>query len=118
MIASVINGAVAPGGFVAVLGPSGAGKTRRAVALIFQQFNLIRRLTALDNVLVRRLAHVPTWRVLLRCFPREDRQRALHCADGIVALRAGRVVEDAPAGRLDVRAIEQIYERAGAVAET
>src|SRR5436853_615983 len=38
---------------------------RRATALIFQQFNLIRRLTALENVLVGRLAHVPTWRVVL-----------------------------------------------------
>jgi phosphonate transport system ATP-binding protein len=222
--------AVGAGEFVAVLGPSGAGKTtlfrcltgltrpdrgtvrvdghdvwsgprelrlaRRAVALIFQQFNLIRRLTALENVLVGRLAHVPTWRVVLRRFTRADRQLALRCldtvglldkaavradqlsggqqqrvaiaralaqnakliladepvasldpessatvlqslrsavgagvavvaslhqvhlarayADRIVALRDGRVVEDAATARLDVRAIEQIYERSGA----
>ena len=35
-------------------------------------------------------------------------------ADRIVALRNGRIVEDAPAGRLDGRSIEQIYERTGA----
>jgi ABC-type phosphate/phosphonate transport system ATPase subunit len=29
------------------------------VALIFQQFNLVRRLTAHHNVLAGRLAHVP-----------------------------------------------------------
>jgi phosphonate transport system ATP-binding protein len=34
-------------------------------------------------------------------------------ADRILALRAGRLVEDAPAARLDVRSIEQIYEPAG-----
>ncbi|MGH7305181.1 MAG: hypothetical protein ACRELZ_18000 [Candidatus Rokuibacteriota bacterium] len=34
-------------------------------------------------------------------------------ADRIVALRDGRIVEDAPAARLDTRAIEQIYERNG-----
>jgi phosphonate transport system ATP-binding protein len=37
---------------------------------------------------------------------------AIAYADRIIALRAGRVVEDAPAGRLDARALEQIYGRA------
>ena len=224
---------VAAGEFVAVLGPSGAGKTtlfrcmtgltrpdagsvrvhgrdlggldarglrtaRRQIALIFQQFNLIRRLTALQNVLAGRLAVVPTWRVLLRHFPAADRDLALRCldrvgmmeraearadqlsggqqqrvaiaralaqeatviladepvasldpesatsvletlrivaaagvavvaslhqvhlamtyADRIVALRAGSVVQDAPVGCIDRRAIEQIYERNGEAA--
>ncbi len=219
-----------PGEFVAVLGPSGAGKTtlfrcltgltpadagvvtlggrplaamsrrelraaRRDVALIFQQFNLIRRLTAIQNVLAGRLALAPTWRVLARRFTRTDRQLALRCldavglldrayaradqlsggqqqrvaiaralaqeakviladepvasldpessatvldtlrrvakagvtvvaslhqvhlattyADRIVALKNGRVVTDAPAARLDARAIDQIYARDG-----
>jgi phosphonate transport system ATP-binding protein len=166
---------------------------RQTVALIFQQFNLIRRLTALQNVLVGRLAHVSTWRVLLRRFTRADRQRALRCldtvglldkaavradqlsggqqqrvaiaralaqnarviladepvasldpesaatvlaslrsavgagvavvaslhqvhlarayADRILALRAGRLVQDAPTAQLDVHSLEQIYER-------
>ena len=34
-------------------------------------------------------------------------------ADRIVALRDGRIVEDAPASQLDTRTIEQIYERNG-----
>jgi phosphonate transport system ATP-binding protein len=223
-----VSFAVRRGEFVAVLGPSGAGKTtlfrcltrltrpdtgtvsvngremssaegralraaRHDVALIFQQFNLIRRLTALQNVLVGRLAAVPTWRVLTRLFARADRQLALRCldtvglldkagaradqlsggqqqrvaiaralaqdatviladepvasldpesaaavlaclraaaatgvavvaslhqvhlattyADRILALRAGRVVEDAPVARVDARALEQIYDR-------
>jgi phosphonate transport system ATP-binding protein len=224
-----------PGEFVAVLGPSGAGKTtlfrcligltpvdsgsvtldgreiagmsrrelrtaRQSIALIFQQFNLIRRLTAVQNVLAGRLAHVPTWRVLIRRFARPDRQLALRCldavgllerayaradqlsggqqqrvaiaralaqearviladepvasldpesaaavldtlhrvakagvavvaslhqvhlamsyADRIVALRAGRVVADAPATSLDARAVEQIYARSGEPGES
>ena len=109
---------VRPGEVVAVLGPSGAGKTtlfrcltgltpldagsvivngrllshargrelrmaRRDVALIFQQFNLIRRLTALQNVLAGRLAQTRTWRVVLRRFARADRQLALGCLDTV-----------------------------------
>ena len=219
---------VRPGEFVAVLGPSGAGKTtlfrcltgltlpddgsvsidgreirrrhvfrgtRSDVALIFQQFNLIRRLTAIENVLVGRLARVATWRVLVRRFARADRQLALRCldtvglldraytradqlsggqqqrvaiaralaqdatviladepvasldpesaatvleclraavaagvavvaslhqvefarvyADRIVALRAGRIVEDAPAVQIDERTLELIYSKNG-----
>jgi phosphonate transport system ATP-binding protein len=222
--------AVRRGEFVAVLGPSGAGKTtlfrcltgltapdagevsldgreltrlrgrglrtaRRDVALIFQQFNLVRRLSALQNVLGGRLAVTPTWRVLLRRFTYADRQLALRgldtvglldkaytradqlsggqqqrvaiaralaqnarviladepvasldpeaaatvldslraaaaggvavvaslhqvhlaraYADRIIALRAGRVVEDAPAAQVDARVLESIYGRNG-----
>jgi phosphonate transport system ATP-binding protein len=102
---------VRSGEFVAVLGPSGAGKTtlfrcltgltrpdagavvvdgldvaaghrhdvqaaRRQIALIFQQFNLIRRLTALQNVLAGRLAEAPTWRVMSRHFARAASARS------------------------------------------
>ena len=226
---------VEPGEFVAVLGPSGAGKTtlfrcltglttpdagsvivrgrdisrigrrelratRQDVALIFQQFNLVRRLTALHNVLAGRLARLPAWRVVMRRFARPDRQRALACldavglldrayaradqlsggqqqrvaiaralaqeatviladepvasldpesaatvletlravartgvavvaslhqvqfaatyADRIIALRAGRVVENAPTAQLDARALEQIYAPASSMVGT
>ncbi|MGC2202808.1 MAG: ATP-binding cassette domain-containing protein, partial [Stellaceae bacterium] len=56
---------------------------RREVGLIFQQFNLIRRLSALDNVLAGRLGNVPTWRVMLRRFPHRDRQLALAALDRV-----------------------------------
>ncbi len=56
---------------------------RREVALIFQQFNLVRRISALQNVLGGRLAFVPAWRVLSRRFALADRQLALRCLDGV-----------------------------------
>ena len=56
---------------------------RGEIGLIFQQFNLIRRLSALDNVLVGRLDDVSTWRVMLRRFPHRDRQLALAALDRV-----------------------------------
>jgi len=100
--------------FVAVLGPSGAGKTtlfrcltgllapdrgtvrvgdddigtlrgpaRRRIAVVFQQFNLVNRLSAFENVLAGRLGYVPAWRGWLRCFTRADRLIALECLDRV-----------------------------------
>lgn len=51
-------------------------EARRDVGVVFQQFNLIRRLTALENVLAGRLRAAPLWRVAARRFSDEDRQRA------------------------------------------
>ncbi len=55
----------------------------REVGFIFQQFNLIRRRNALDNVLAGRLGQVPTWRVVAGRFSRQDRQLALAALDRV-----------------------------------
>jgi phosphonate transport system ATP-binding protein len=55
----------------------------RDVGLIFQQFNLVERVSAIDNVLVGRLGHVATWRVALRCFTAAERQRALEALETV-----------------------------------
>jgi len=59
------------------------GGARAEIGLIFQQFNLVRRLSARDNVLAGRLAEVPTWRVLARRFDPADEQLALACLDRV-----------------------------------
>jgi phosphonate transport system ATP-binding protein len=56
---------------------------RRSIGLIFQQFNLIGRLCALDNVLAGRLGAIPTWRAVLRKFQAADRQIALAALDRV-----------------------------------
>jgi phosphonate transport system ATP-binding protein len=45
---------------------------RARSAMIFQQFNLVGRLDVLTNVLMGRLAQVPTWRSLAQMWPEQD----------------------------------------------
>jgi phosphonate transport system ATP-binding protein len=52
---------------------------RRQMGMIFQQFNLVRRATVLENVLAGRLGHVPGVPSLFGRFPRHDREIALAC---------------------------------------
>ena len=50
---------------------------RARSAMIFQQFNLVGRLDVLTNVLMGRLATVPTWRSLVQLWPDEDKAIAM-----------------------------------------
>ena len=56
----------------------GMRRARRSMGMIFQEFNLVERLTVLENVLSGRLGFTPTWRALTRMFPRADIDHALH----------------------------------------
>jgi len=56
---------------------------RKEIGLVFQQYNLIRRLSALDNVLAGLLGRVSTWNVMLRRFSDADRQLALAALDRV-----------------------------------
>jgi len=51
-------------------------KYRRRVGFIFQQFNLVTRLSVMDNVLHGRLGYLPTWRGLLGLYTERDYQIA------------------------------------------
>src|ERR1700756_2516728 len=54
---------------------------RARSAMIFQQFNLVGRLDVLTNVLMGRLAEVPSWRSLAQLWPDEDRALAMSALD-------------------------------------
>ncbi len=59
---------------------------RARVGVIYQQFNLVKRLRVLDNVLVGRLPHVRGWRrhaALVGVFDRIQCEAALRCLDHV-----------------------------------
>ena len=59
---------------------------RARVGMIYQQFNLVKRLRVLDNVLIGRLAHLgraARWASLARVFPRVDRDIAARCLEHV-----------------------------------
>jgi phosphonate transport system ATP-binding protein len=59
--------------------PGTLRQIRRQIGMIFQQFNLVRRASVLDNVLAGRLGYVPEWPSLLGRFPAHDRALARDC---------------------------------------
>jgi phosphonate transport system ATP-binding protein len=56
---------------------------RQRMGMIFQEFNLVDRLTVLENVLAGCLGYTPTWRCFLRAFRREDIERAIDTCDRV-----------------------------------
>nr|WP_175114556.1 phosphonate ABC transporter ATP-binding protein [Paraburkholderia solisilvae] len=52
-------------------------RIRRDIGFVFQQFNLVNRMTVETNVLVGALARLPLWRRLTGAFPRGERELSL-----------------------------------------
>lgn len=56
---------------------------RKNIGIIFQQFNLIKRMSVLDNVLTGRLGYMNFWRSMLKQFSSEDYEKAGYYLDKV-----------------------------------
>jgi phosphonate transport system ATP-binding protein len=66
---------------------------RRHIGMVFQEYNLVERLTVMENILCGRLGFVPAWRAWRRRFDDADIARAFELLDvvglaGFAAVRA------------------------------
>jgi phosphonate transport system ATP-binding protein len=55
---------------------AGLRAARRRIGMVFQGFNLVDRLTVMENVQSGRLGYLPTWRAVMRRYPKADIRRA------------------------------------------
>jgi phosphonate transport system ATP-binding protein len=56
---------------------------RRRIGMVFQEYNLVERLTVIENVLCGRLGYVAPWRALWRRYPPGDIDRAFELLQAV-----------------------------------
>lgn len=71
-----INRLLAPTSGSILLKGQSVDQVRREIGMIFQQFNLVPRLSVLENVLTGQLALTPTWRSLLHLHTAQEKEQA------------------------------------------
>jgi phosphonate transport system ATP-binding protein len=72
-----VDGATAGTIDVVKLNASALRHARRKIGMIFQQFNIVKRLTVIENVLSGGLGYQPLVKSTLRIFSRDEQRRAL-----------------------------------------
>ncbi len=73
-------------------------RIRRQIGIIFQQFNLVRRLTVEQNVLTGRLGYLNGWRAAVPVFGKDDRLVAAQVLERVGLLDRAHTRADALSG--------------------
>ncbi|HVL70679.1 MAG TPA: phosphonate ABC transporter ATP-binding protein [Beijerinckiaceae bacterium] len=68
---------------LAKLSGSALRQARRRIGMVFQEYNLVERLTVMENLLCGRLGYVAPWRAWLRAFPQGDIDRAFALLEAV-----------------------------------
>lgn len=68
---------------LATLSGGSLRRARRRIGMVFQEYNLVERLSVMENLLCGRLGYVPVWRAWLRKFPQADVDRAFDLLDAV-----------------------------------
>lgn len=68
---------------ITTLGKAGLRKARRQIGMIFQEYNLVDRLTVMENVLSGRLGYVSFWQAYRRKYSPEDISAAYELLDRV-----------------------------------
>src|SRR5213083_1840081 len=86
------------GADVARLAGTPLREARRHIGMVFQEYNLVERLTVMENLLCGRLGYVTAWKAWRRKFPAEDIERAFQLLDVVGLAGFARRRADALSG--------------------
>ena len=77
------SGSVSVDGNEVPAGGRGLRELRKRVAMIFQDFRLVKRLSVMTNVLIGRLGHVSSFRSMLNWWPKSEREIAIDALERV-----------------------------------